>query len=71
MITAILKAGILQGKMRIKEPMENIDILIPMPLLGFYDDLVAKKLRTTPRFRFIWKRQVKKYTHEYVLAEVG
>ena len=70
MITAILNAGILQGKMKIKEPMKNIDIVIPMPLLGFYDDIMDMKLRTTPRLRFIWKRQIKKYTHEYVLAQV-
>ncbi len=70
MITAILKAGILTGKMRLIEPIPEVDILLPIPLFTVTGDFLNEKIKTTPRMTFIWKRQIKQYTHEYVLKEV-
>jgi hypothetical protein len=70
MITAILNAGILTGKMKLIERVNELDIVIPMPIFSISGDLLNPKLSTTPRFRFVWKRQIKRFTHEYVLKEV-
>ena len=70
MITAILEAGILKGKIRMINALPEIDILLPIMLKVNYGELSDTVLDTTPRARFVWNKQIKKFTHLYRLKEI-
>jgi hypothetical protein len=68
MITAILEAGILTGKLRLPQRLNEIDILLPVVLMPIMTE--ENKLTTTPRARFIWIGQISRYKHSYRLKEI-
>lgn len=71
MIIAILKAGILEGKIKLPKVEREIDIILPLPVRSnFWGQENLPEIKTTPRAKFIWWRQVSKLKHEYKLQEI-
>lgn len=71
MIIAILKAGLLEGKIKLPERQNEIDIILPIVRPFDYGSLDSPTpLTLTPRARFIWRRQISATKHEYILKEI-
>ena len=72
MITAILKMGILNGKMRLVKPTEEIRIPVVEALtISFLQEAYVPNSPNRHKVLvFEWKRQTKKYTHEYLLKRI-
>lgn len=71
MIIAILKAGLLEGKMKLPKWNREIDIVLPLKLTANTWGIEnLPELKTTPRAKFIWHRQISKLKHEYQLIEI-
>lgn len=70
MITAILCAGKLRGKMKIGVVQPEITIVMPLPLSVTFKDTAYEKNSTYPRMVFEWRRQTGKFTHEYTLKTI-
>jgi hypothetical protein len=70
-ITAILDAGLLKGKMKLSKIQERIEI-IPFVLMKthFIEEEVSPIGTITPRMRFVWWKQISKYTHIYKLEDI-
>lgn len=71
MIIAILKAGLLEGKMKLPMRQRGIDIILPLPVRANYWGIEnLTEVKTTPRAKFIWRRQISKLKHEYILEQI-
>jgi len=71
MIIAILKAGILEGKIKLPDRKPEIEIALPLIMVGnYFETYTTKLLSTTPRMRFVWWKQISIHKHEYRLKEI-
>lgn len=72
MITAILDAGTLKGKVRISTFQREIKVVITIPtnLFLFQETLTVDSSRGYKVMTFEYKRQLKKYTHLYTLKMI-
>ena len=71
MIIVILKAGLLEGKMKLPKRQNEIQIVLPLPVKANWWGMEnLPEIKTTPRAVFIWWRQISKLKHEYRLTEI-
>ena len=71
MIIAILKAGLLEGKMKLPKRQNEIQIVLPLPVKANWWGMEnLPEIKTTPRAVFIRWRQISKLKHEYRLTEI-
>jgi hypothetical protein len=71
MITAILNAGMLEGKMKLPKLEREIEIILPVMKPFDWGDKETGFLPTlTPRAKFVWYKQISRYKHVYKLQEI-